>query len=392
MKSSHPEKRVCRIAIVASSPLTFQAFLLPHIEVLSRGFDVAMVTNLKSGLQNDELVPANILAVHVPIERRMAVFRDIFALLALVKAFGDLRPDVVLTVGPKAGLLGILSSRIVGTRHRLHWFTGQVWANKTGLYRRMLVGADKVIGRLATNVLVDSQSQLNFLVNSDVLRKNQGSVLCNGSVSGVDSRRFFPSESRRTVVRRMLKIGGSEIVTLFLGRLNREKGILDLMEAYANLSPAGGHLLLVGPDEGNLSEWLHSFASERGVVLSLVGQTDSPELYMAAADIFCLPSYREGFGSAVIEAAAAGLPAVVSDVYGLQDSIENGVTGVSFPVGDLLSLKKSLDLLHRDAELRSFLGRNARRRALQNFSQSALTSALSQLLRAAVVGDLKSRR
>ena len=112
-----------------------------------------------------------------------------------------------------------------------------------------------------------------------------------------------------------------------------------------------------------------------------VGYTPAPERYIAAADLLCLPSYREGFGSVVIEAAAAGLPAIGSRIYGVVDAVVDGKTGLLFDAGNVEELGSKLRLLLGDAELRRSIGAAARERALAEFAEERLVGALEERYR-----------
>ena len=107
-----------------------------------------------------------------------------------------------------------------------------------------------------------------------------------------------------------------------------------------------------------------------------VDATDRPQEYFAAADIFCLPSYREGFGTTIIEAAATGVPAIGSRIYGITDAIVDGTTGLLFAPGDVRQLAERILTLVQDTEFRKRMGESARQRALQDFSAGVVTAAL----------------
>jgi glycosyltransferase involved in cell wall biosynthesis len=113
--------------------------------------------------------------------------------------------------------------------------------------------------------------------------------------------------------------------------------------------------------------------------LRRVGFTPNPERYMAMADIFCLPSYREGFGQVIIEAAASGVPTVASRIYGITDAVEDGLTGLLFPAGDIAELTKALLALIEDQALRQKMGLAARLRALELFASENITRELVNL-------------
>ncbi|OGT06791.1 MAG: hypothetical protein A2143_01430 [Gallionellales bacterium RBG_16_57_15] len=133
----------------------------------------------------------------------------------------------------------------------------------------------------------------------------------------------------------------SNFVFAFVARKTRDKGALDVLMAFAAVSKIhpNARLLFVGPDEsGGEIEGL--FNSDPGLFNNVldVGQVENHELYLAISDVLCLPSHREGFGTIVIDAAALGVPAIGSNIPGLVDAIENGQTGLLFPVGDVDAL------------------------------------------------------
>jgi glycosyltransferase involved in cell wall biosynthesis len=167
-------------------------------------------------------------------------------------------------------------------------------------------------------------------------------------------------------------------VFLFLGRINHDKGVLDLANAFAKIGAAhpDAHLLLVGPDEGNLRSALAAACAACSSRLHSVDFTDRPQEYFAAADICCLPSYREGFPTTILEAAAAGLPALGSRIYGMTDAIVEGETGLLFEAGDVQQLARSMSILADDASLRASMGQRARQRAVRDFSSAVVTAAL----------------
>ena len=208
------------------------------------------------------------------------------------------------------------------------------------------------------------------------MRSDKISVLGQGSISGVDTSRFHPDLSVRTRIRADLQIPDDALCLLYIGRMKKEKGVPDLLDAFRQLRTefVNLHLLLVGPDEEGL---LVETKADR---LHIIGYTREAEAYMAASDIICLPSYREGFGSVLIEGAACGLPAVASRIYGVTDAVVENVTGLLHPPGDIEALTDSLRRLVSDKRLRKELGKNAYERAVTSFEAGHLENLFSQFL------------
>ncbi|MBO9536947.1 glycosyltransferase family 4 protein [Herbaspirillum sp.] len=367
-----------KMAIVATSEMTIKAFLREHIDALRRRHAVTVIVNTGEPGFLAALGMPDVRVIPVNIARQISPWKDLSVLSELVRIMFRERFDIVFSVTPKGGLLGMLSGFVARVPVRIHMFTGQVWATRSGMARRILKAADRLIARLATRLLVDSESQRLFLVEEKVVASARCRVLAEGSICGVDTERFRPDAGAREMIRRELGIAGEVPVVLFLGRLNRDKGVLDLAQAMADLSAAGRddwHLLVVGPDEGGLRARMKEICAMAAERLHFVDYTDQPQKYMAAADIFCLPSYREGFGSVVIEAAAVGVPALASRIYGLTDAVDDGRTGLLFAAADVPDLARNLSRMLDDPALRQVMGENARQRAQTLFSSKAVTAA-----------------
>jgi glycosyltransferase involved in cell wall biosynthesis len=361
-----------RLCYVVSSEITVKAFLLEHIRGAVADYEVSVVANTADTAALRALgVPVDITPV--AIARPIAPLADLAALWALWRLFRRGRFDLVHSVTPKAGLLAALAGALAGVRVRIHTFTGQVWATRAGFGRWLLKRIDALTAAACTHVLADSGSQRDFLVAEGVVAPGRIAVLAQGSVNGVDAARFKPDAAPRSRIRSEWGVAPDAVVFLYLGRLTVDKGLLDLARAFGDVP--GAVLAMVGPDEEGLTERIRAACAGAAGRLRFVGYTGEPQAYMAAADVFVLPSYREGFGSTVIEAAACGLPAIASRIYGLTDAVVDGSTGFLVPPRDPVALAQRMRELAGDAMLRQRLGTAARERALRDFSQAALTGA-----------------
>jgi len=243
---------------------------------------------------------------------------------------------------------------------------------------------------LATDLLTDSPSQREFLIAEGVVRADRIQVLAAGSICGVDAARFQPRSGVRERLRLELGIPEDAVVVLFLGRMNREKGILDLARAFAELAPTHENLwlLAVGPDEESMQSQVAQICVSVSSRVRIIGFTNEPESFMAVADVFALPSYREGFGSSVIEAAACGVPGLCSEIYGLTDAVVDGVTGLLHRPADIAGIRLGLERLLNPG-LRKTLGEAARARAVNDFSQQRLTDAMLDFVGARISRRLR---
>lgn len=390
MEKGWMKKNIC---FVVSSMTTVKAFLLDHVTAFSQMYDVSVIANTSdTGYFNAAGIEATLLPVC--IERRIAPWYDLKALFRLVYLFRKHRFDVVHSVTPKAGMLATIAGRMAGVPVRVHTFTGQVWATSRGLKRLLLKMADRLLAFFATDILVDSFSQREFLIAEGVVSADKSRVLASGSISGVNPDRFRPNPESREMIRGKYRIPATDVVFLYVGRLKKDKGILDLANAFVRLSASRQSvwLMLVGPDEENLTPTIGRVCETCKDRVFFEGFVASPAQYMAAGDVLCLPSYREGFGSVVIEAAAVGIPAIVSGIYGLTEAVEAGVTGMLHEPADQSSLQRLMAQMADNAELRRQMGKAARERAVGKFSKSEVTRALCayyrRLLGDELVGEL----
>lgn len=370
-----------RICIVTAVPTTVNAFLREHIVLLSNHYQITVVTNLEAGELST--LPDNVRVHSIPIERNINLYSDLSSLFKLWRFIRKQQFDLTLSVTPKAGLLTSIAGCFASIPVRIHWFTGQVWATKNGLKRSFLKFIDKVLAFCITDALVDSHSQCEFLVDEGVLKDKQGSVLGQGSISGVDTDKFKFEPSARAELREKLNIGVEDKVVLFLGRLNRDKGVYDLIEAFAQVQDNPSyHLVLIGPDEESVEQNVKQSGSSSIRNLHFIGHTSRPERWLSIADVFALPSYREGFGTSVIEAASVGLPSVTSRIYGLTDAVQEKVTGLMHEAGNTTEIKQLLEQLLESDDLRAELSENAKTRVLESFRQEAVSQLLLEFLEA----------
>ena len=371
-----------KLCFVAASPMTLRFFMRNHLLRLSEQYSVTAIADFSQDDLDGQWLPG-VRLFRIPIAREIDPLSDIGSLTALLCHFRSERYDSVHSVTPKAGLLSMLAARISGVPVRIHCFTGQVWATRRGMGRLLLKNADRLIAFCATHVLADSLSQRSFLETEGVLGRGQGGVLGRGSIAGVDLQRFRPDQSVRERIRTELGVPHQACLFLYVGRLNRDKGVLDLAKAYARLAreKEDAWLAIAGPDEANIGAEMSRHCTEAAGRIVRVGYTNHPEHYMTAADVFVLPSYREGFGSVVIEAAACGVPAVASRIYGLTDAVVEGETGLLYPAGDVPALFAHLKRMHEDAAMRAEMGRKARERAHAEFSMEYVTSEMAAFYR-----------
>nr|WP_242487139.1 glycosyltransferase family 4 protein [Pseudomonas sp. TH32] len=362
--------KVARVSTVPFFVITQLSSQIQTLQALGAEITVVASDDEFSGkmgtLRNVAFKPIN-------ISRNISLLKDLVSLVKLFWAFKSGKFDIVHSTTPKAGLLCSIAAFLAGTPVRIHTFTGQPWVTMSGIKSFTLKCCDKLIGALNTHCYTDSDSQRRFLVASKIVKPESLTVLGCGSLAGVDLKRFDRarySADDLASLRSQLSISDGDKVILFVGRITQDKGIQELVDAFQRIASSNEvfHLVLVGPFEDNGQAIVESVGdSTVASRIHSVGFSDEPEKYMAIADLLCLPSYREGFGTVVIEAAAMGLPTVGTDIYGLSDAVVDGVTGLLVPPRNSQALGSALVSLLIDDQARLRMAECATARARADF-------------------------
>lgn len=365
------KKKLCFIVAI---PGTAHAFLRDHISALSEEYDIYLMGNIKD---KQDVAKLNLTGWHhIDIERGISLWRDLKAVWQAWRYFKKMRFNAVHSVTPKAGLVSALAGKLAGIKHRSHIFTGQVWATQQGFMRGVLKLIDKIIVSCDNHILVDGKSQRAFLVKEGILREGQADVFGKGSISGVNSIRFSPNIESRKYIRKYIGIQENTLTFIFLGRLNHDKGIGELFGAFNLLAGKVDNifLLIVGGDEEGYIKTLPNYKNIiAGKNFHYYGKTPEPEKVLNAGDVFVLPTYREGFGTSVLEAACIGLPCICSDAYGVQDAYVEKETGLRCHVGNVESLYQCMKYMYEHPEEVKRMGENSRKRAIADFNGEKLT-------------------
>jgi glycosyltransferase involved in cell wall biosynthesis len=370
------KKKICW---VAASPLTVKFFLTGHIQNLATKYDLTLIGKFDDIHFLDDLnLPIRIISVG--IERNISPLKDLLAFFHLVLIFYREKFDLVHSFTPKSGLLAIVAAYLASVPIRIHHFQGEVWATKKFLFRFLLKNLDVLLALCATHLLVVSTSEREFLQQENVTSGKRLEILAHGSICGVDTQKFTPNLSFSHVIRSRFNISPEAQVILFTGRLTYDKGLIDLVEAFASLEARfpNLHLLIVGPDENGLSAIIQKNFAHLKHRIHFNGYTANPEQFIAASDIFCLPSYREGFGLVLMEAAAMQVPTIGSRIYGICDAVIDGETGLLFKPRDVSDLAVKITFLLDNKDFAKQLGLKGRERALKYFKKEVVIDAMEQ--------------
>ncbi len=363
-------------ACTVSQSLGFVRGMLPY---LSNKYEVVLLSS--PGSEMDEILQKEkkVRGITIKMERHISPIKDVVSLLRIIMAFWKEKPTMVHSMTPKAGLLCMIAGWMTRVPVRVHTFTGLVFPTSKGLKRKILMLTDSITCACATHVIPEGEGVKNDLLNYGITKKPLR-VLGYGNVQGIDLNRF---SLRPDVFKWSEEIHKKNVFTfLFVGRIVRDKGINELMDAFERLTKENSHirLILVGSFENSLDP-----ISDRAKIIinnnsqiESVGQKGGDELiaYYAAADCYVFPSYREGFPNTVIEAGAMGLPSIVTDINGSREIIVNGKNGIIIPSKDTDALYHAMKKMIEDYESCQQMASNARQMIADRYEQGFVRQCL----------------
>src|SRR6266576_741084 len=364
-----------RLVFVLNSPIAL-AYLQGQPQYFQgRGFDVTVLCPGRREGEWEVVLPEGISTIEIPMERKIAPWRDLISLWRLWRTMRALRPAVINVGTPKAALLGGFAAWLNRVPCRFYTLHGLRFETSRGIRRRLLICAERLACRFAHRVVCVSQSVREKAIAFGLTNLDRTVVFGSGSCNGVDASRFTatPERMRRAAgLRYQFGIPAQAPVLLFVGRLTGDKGIPELVRAFLKLGNQFPdlHLLLAGcfEDEDPLPiDTRKSLETHPRVVFA--GPVQDIATYYAIADVVVLPSHREGLPTVILEAQAAGKPVVGASVTGIVDVVVDGETGLLFPVGDVPALIETLARLITDKTLASKLGRAGQDQVKRNFQQ-----------------------
>jgi glycosyltransferase involved in cell wall biosynthesis len=323
----------------------------------------------------------NVRVIPVYFCRRISVLQDLVSFWKLFQILRIEKPLIVHSITPKAGLITMMASYLAGVPIRLHTFTGLIFPHRTGVLKQILILMDKILCRLATHVYPEGRGVKSDLEKYKITKKNL-KILGNGNVNGINleyfNHRLF-SVDENNDFRLKLGLKANNVVFVFVGRLVKDKGIEELIDAFVDLSAKSyAKLLLVGPFEHELDkladktlEIIHSHKS----IISVGLQIDVRP-YISLSDILVFPSYREGFPNVPLQCGAMKKALILSNVTGCNEIVSHNKNGLLVPARNKEELRVAMLELLDNVELRNRFSEEILKSIQDRYEQSIVWNAL----------------
>ena len=351
-----------------------------HKFMSTNGFEVIGISSAGNALyevsQEEE-----IRVIEINMSRKITPIKDFLSVYNLYKLIKKEKPIIVHSHTPKAGAVAMMAAKIANVPIRLHTVAGLPLMEAKGIKRKLLNFVEKVTYACATKVYPNSKGLYDFIVEEELISSIKMKIIANGSSNGIDTSYFDSeriSENQREEFLTRLIIQKKNFVFIFVGRLVGDKGINELIDAFARIKDSNVKLLLVGGLESDLdplkSETIHEIDKNKNIIS--VGFQKDVRPYFAISHCLVFPSYREGFPNVVLQAGAMGLPSIVSNINGCNEIIQEGINGSIIPSKDRESLYTVMHKIISDEAWRKQLAGNARDIIVSHYEQKLVWDAL----------------
>ena len=336
---------------VTTADISLNSLLKGQLMFLNQYFEVIGVAK-DTGVLKVVSEREGIRVVDAPLERPISLVKDIKGLWFLYRLFRKEKPWCVHANTPKGSLLAMIAAWFAGVPHRVYTVTGLRYQGAHGVLRKILKTMERLSCLFATNVIPEGKGVLQCLKRDNITKKAL-QVIHYGNINGKDTEFFsrdntiqtaslkqadkqiflrnLSEKEARSLVRSELGFSNNDFIFVFIGRLVNDKGLGELADAIRKLENENLEIKLLligeidGEDDALAKDKLNYLMQSKNV--KYIGVQSDIRPYLMASDVLVFPSYREGFPNVPLEAGALGLPAIVTNINGSNEIIEDGVNG-----------------------------------------------------------------
>jgi glycosyltransferase involved in cell wall biosynthesis len=315
---------------------------------------------------------------NVPFTKNITPFYDLVLLWRCIKILKKDKPNIVNAGNPKSGLLVLLAAYIVGVKARIFTLHGLPSDSKQGIKKFIISLAEKLTCRLAKKIIVVSPSLKEHAIQRGIAPASKCVVLQNASCNGLNTDYFTRTASVQEQMHELktkLAIQSSEFVIGYAGRINYDKGITFLLDVFLELIQVHTNmrLLLVGPlqTENAIPKKYEEIIYSHPKIL-FTGKLQQMAPAYACMNVLILPSFREGFGYVLIEAASMQVPVIAPNIPGCKDAVLHNQNGFLYTPQNKSDLKAKIETYYNNPTLREEHGKAGRNWVVQSFKQEAI--------------------
>ena len=362
-----------KFLIITTIPLSL-GFFRGQIQVLKSTFKIELVSSagiLLDSICRDEAVKGHV----IEMRREISFFNDLKSLVKLIKLFLRLKPSVIHGSTPKAGLLSMIAGWLAKVPNRIYYVHGLRYQGSKGFKNKILKNMERLSCLFATQVFVVSKGVKQTLI-ADKITKKQIAIIGNGSVNGIDVEYFSSNNSAVPDFKQAYNLEPDNFIFGFVGRLVKDKGINELVQAFlkVNTNYPKTKLLVVGDFDTGINPIDSKVKDEIYANINIlnVGFQQDIRPFLKMMHVFVFPSYREGFGVSLMEAAAMGVPAISSDIIGCNEIIINELNGLLIPPKSTSDLVNAMIRFIEDTDFLNKTASMSRKHVIQLYEQQKL--------------------
>lgn len=366
------KKKICALTTISK---TMDWFIVDSMRNLAdNGYDVTLICDMEDGFaeRNEDYAKC----INIPMSRGVSV-RDLLTVpLKLRKIFRDNRFDIIYYTSPNVSLYASIGGLLAGINKRVYSQCGLRYVSFSGVKKRVFWLVEKLTCMLSTTIRAQSPQNMQFAINEHLCTKDKISVVGIGGTTGVklSDCDAFNHEQFRQDLRRKYGIPQDSFVYGYVGRINADKGINELVSAFMNLHKKyqNIYLVMVGMfDNANPITNENMLIAKSNSNIIMTGNVPSDEVYahMAMMDVLTHPTYREGFGKVLQEAMGVGIPIITTNVPGPREVVERDISGILVEPRNPADLAEKMELIYQDADMRHRIATAGRKRAEQYFDR-----------------------
>lgn len=371
-----------KILRITTVPQSLHKLLKAQIDYLSEEYEIITVSGF-SDQKDTEYAEWNYKHYFIALTRSINPIKDLKAIWQLYKIIKREKPAIVHTHTPKAGFVGMIASKLAGTKIRFHTVAGMPLSELNGIQKRLLLLIEQLTYSLSHQVFPNSKGLCNFIVQNKLAPIKKLKVISNGGTTGIDIEEFKRTEEIEKLAKSIKQsngIGEGEVILCFIGRLTKQKGMEELLEAVQDIFTSFSKikLILLGRYEQHLDpikeEYVELIKNDKRIIH--FGYQLDVRPYLAMSDIFVFPSYREGLPNVVLQAGSFDLPCIVTDIPGSNEIIKDQINGIVIKPKDTHSLKNAIQLLLENENLRKQFSSSIRESIVSRYDKNLVLMGL----------------